>query len=34
VIPVPPGPSKGVALRDGDEIVLGQARLRFESSCR
>ena len=30
VIPVPPGPSKGVALRDGDEIVLGQARLRFE----
>jgi hypothetical protein len=30
VIPVPPGPSKGVALRDGDEIVLGQARLRFD----
>lgn len=30
VIPVPQGPSKGVALRDGDEIVLGQARLRFE----
>lgn len=30
VIPVPPGPSQGVALRDGDEIVLGQARLRFE----
>lgn len=30
VIPVPPGPSKGVALRDGDEIVLGHARLRFE----
>jgi hypothetical protein len=30
LIPVPPGPSKGVALRDGDEIVLGQARLRFE----
>jgi pSer/pThr/pTyr-binding forkhead associated (FHA) protein len=30
VIPVPPGPSKGVAMRDGDEIVLGQARLRFE----
>jgi hypothetical protein len=34
VIPVPAGPSKGVALRDGDEIVLGQARLRFESSSR
>jgi len=34
VIPVPPGPSKGVALRDGDEIVLGQARLRFGSSQR
>jgi len=33
VIPVPPGPNKGVALRDGDEIVLGQARLRFGSSC-
>jgi len=32
VIPVPPGPSKGVALRDGDEIVLGKARLRFDSS--
>ena len=32
VIPVPPGPSKGVALRDGDEIVLGQARLRFEET--
>jgi hypothetical protein len=30
LIPVPPGPSKGVALRDGDEIVLGHARLRFE----
>ena len=30
VIPVPQGPSKGVALRDGDEIVLGQARLLFE----
>ena len=30
LIPVPPGPSKGVALRNGDEIVLGQARLRFE----
>jgi FHA domain len=34
VIPVPPGPSKGVALRDGDEIVLGQARLRFDTSGR
>jgi hypothetical protein len=34
LIPVPPGTSKGVALRDGDEIVLGQARLRFESSRR
>jgi hypothetical protein len=32
VIPVPPGPSKGVALQDGDEIVLGQARIRFQSS--
>lgn len=30
VIPVPQGPSKGVSLRNGDEIVLGQARLRFE----
>ena len=30
VIPVPQGPSKGVALRHGDEIVLGQASLRFE----
>ena len=30
VLPVPPGPSKGIALRDADEIVLGQARLRFE----
>ena len=30
VIPVPQGASKGVALRHGDEIVLGQARLRFE----
>jgi FHA domain-containing protein len=33
VIPVPQGPSKGVALRHGDEIVLGQARLRFEEGC-
>jgi hypothetical protein len=31
VIPVPPGPSKGVALQNGDEIVLGQARIRFEA---
>jgi FHA domain len=30
VIPVPQGLSKGIALRHGDEIVLGQARLRFE----
>jgi hypothetical protein len=30
VIPVPQGPSKGVALQQGDEIVLGQASLRFE----
>lgn len=30
VIPVPQGASKGVVLRDGDEIVLGQARLLFE----
>jgi FHA domain-containing protein len=33
VIPVPQGASKGVALRQGDEIVLGQARLRFEEDC-
>jgi hypothetical protein len=33
VIPVPQGPSKGVALRQGDEIVLGQARLRFDEGC-
>ena len=33
VIPVPQGPSKGVALRHGDEIVLGQASLRFEEGC-
>ena len=30
VIPVPQGASKGLALRHGDEIVLGQASLRFE----
>jgi FHA domain len=30
VIPVPQGLSKGIALRHGDEIVLGQARLLFE----
>jgi hypothetical protein len=30
VIPVPQGQSKWIALRHGDEIVLGQARLRFE----
>ncbi len=30
VIQVPQGPSKGVALQNRDEIVLGQARLRFE----
>ena len=30
VIPVPQGPSKGIALQHGDEIVLGQASLRFE----
>ena len=33
VIPVPQGPSKGVALQHGDEIALGQARLRFEQGC-
>jgi FHA domain len=33
VIPVPQGLSKGIALRHGDEIVLGQARLRFEEGC-
>jgi hypothetical protein len=33
VIPVPQGASKGVALRHGDEIALGQARLRFEEGC-
>ena len=27
---VPPGASKGVPLQSGDEIVLGQARMRFE----
>jgi len=32
VIPVPPGPSKGVALQDRDEILLGQARVRFAST--
>lgn len=31
VVPVPQGPSKGVALQHGDEIMLGQARLRFEA---
>ena len=30
LIPVPQGVSKGIALRHGDEIVLGQASLRFE----
>lgn len=30
IIAVPKGPSKGVALRDGDEIVLGQARIGFD----
>jgi hypothetical protein len=30
VISVPQGASKGVALRHGDEIVLGQVRLLFE----
>ncbi len=30
VIPVPQGTSKGIALKHGDEIVLGQASLRFE----
>jgi FHA domain len=33
VIPVPQGPSKGIALQNGDEIALGQARLRFEKGC-
>jgi hypothetical protein len=33
VIPVPQGASKGVALRNGDELVLGQARVRFEEGC-
>jgi FHA domain len=32
VIQVPQGLSKGIALRNEDEIVLGQARLRFEVS--
>ena len=32
VIPVPQGPSKWLALRHGDEIVLGQASLRFEEA--
>lgn len=30
IIPVPPGPSRGVVLLNGDEIVLGQARVRYE----
>lgn len=30
VVSVPKGPSKGVALHTGDEITLGQARLRFD----
>lgn len=30
IIRVPKGPSKGVQLRAGDEIVLGQARLTFD----
>jgi hypothetical protein len=30
IIPVPKGTSKGVQLRPGDEIVLGQARLSFD----
>ncbi len=30
IIPVPKGPSKGVVLCPGDEIVVGQARLSFE----
>ncbi len=33
VIPVPQGPSKGVALEHGDEIVLGEAHLRFEEGA-
>jgi hypothetical protein len=33
VIPVPQGPSKGVALEHGDEIVLGEAHLRFEDGA-
>ena len=32
IIPVPPGPSKGIALHHGDEIVLGRARIRFEET--
>jgi len=26
---LPPGPRRGVTLKNGDEIYLGQARLRF-----
>ena len=33
VIPVPQGPSKGVALEHGDEIVLGEAHLGFEEGA-
>ncbi|HUS08474.1 MAG TPA: FHA domain-containing protein [Bryobacteraceae bacterium] len=33
VVPVPKGASKGVPLEPGDEILLGQARLRFEYIC-
>jgi FHA domain len=32
VIPVPQGQSKGIPLQHGDEIALGQARLRFEEN--
>ncbi|MBI1895707.1 MAG: FHA domain-containing protein [Acidobacteria bacterium] len=31
IIPVPSGSSRGVALEPGDEILLGQARLRYRS---
>ncbi len=30
IIPVPPGTSRGIPLREGDEIVLGQASIRVE----
>ena len=33
VVPVPQGNSKGILLQQGDEIVLGKVRIRFESAA-